>query len=171
MVFTFLNGFELVGRVSLDANFYMKNYDPYTFDVLSGMSDTGSVLNRRQGVTGMDLTITSSRFVLSGFLQKSFWWSDVRWGLNAVLFDRGNNGAISLFMHQGFPVLIYRDGEHNIRVKREDDVFVFSIQYSLLREKWLITVGIYNFLQRGEHGPSALYADFVIPIISVRREF
>ncbi len=171
MVFTFLNGFELVGKVSLDANFYMKNYDPYTFDVLSGMSDTGSVLSRRQGVTGMDFTITSSRFVLSGFLQKSFWWSDVRWGLNAVLFDRNNNGAISLFMHQGFPVLIYTDEEHNTRVKREDDVFVFSIQYSLLREKWLITVGIYNFLQRGEHGPSALYADFVIPIISVRREF
>ncbi len=171
MVTTFIVGFEWVKNVSLDANFYVKLYDPYTFGPLMGDNDTGMFAERRQGVDGFDFTITAPRFLISGFIQRSFWWSDVEWGLNFVLFDRNNNGAIALLMHQGFPIVIKKEAPYQYRIIREPDVFVVSIQYTAKNRGWYFTAGIYNFLQSGEHGPSALYADFVIPILSVKRYF
>ena len=171
MVSTFLVGLEWVKFMPIDVNFYVKYYDPYTFGPLMGDNDTGIFAETRQGVDGMDFTIASNRFLISGFIQRSFWWYNVEWGLNLVIFDRRNNGALSLLMHQGFPTLIKKIDKYQYKVKRENDVMVFSVQYSINFKKWYITLGIYNFLQNGEHGPSALHADFIIPILSVKREF
>ena len=172
MVISFINGIEWLGNstrlgaFSLDASLYVKIYYPYTFATLMGEIDSVWNARKRQGIHGLDFTLTTHRFLISGFLQKGLGWSDVRWGFNFVLFDRHNNGAISIFAYQGFPMIITDEF-----MEREPDVFVVSVQYTARIRRWYFTAGIYNFLQNGEHGPSALYADFVIPILSVKRYF